>query len=214
MTTTWKLSAVRAPLACGGVSLLAGSLLWQPLLAAEHLADVAHPSAGVGWYLDQAGFLVAMLLLLTGIGALDRARVAGAGRVGRWALRGLLLAWALLVAGEIAQLATGSETAPLVNALQGIGGLLTYPTGLVAGVAVARAGRLQGWRRWPLLATAVYETVVILVPVLVTNSGPSWAAEAAWQAGWALVGAAAWSQAREAAQGPVTTPTAPTILST
>jgi hypothetical protein len=195
------------------VSLLAGALLWQPLLAAEHISDVGHPSAGVGWYVDQAGFLVAMLLLVTGIAALDRAGVAGSGWVGRWALRGLLLAWALLVTAQIGQLTTGSDTASLVNALQGIGGLLTYPTGLVAGAAVASAGRLQGWRRWPLLAMAGYETVVILVPVLVTNSGPSWLAEAGWQVGWALVGAAAWSQARQDAVGPVTTPAEPPILS-
>ena len=53
------------------------------------------------------------------------------------------------------------------------------------------AGRLTGWRRWTLLVEGVFETLVVLVPLLVLNWGPSWVTEAGWQLCWVLVGTAA-----------------------
>lgn len=171
----------------GGGLLLAAGLLWQPLLAAENLDHLRHRSAAWAWYADQTGFLVAMVLLLLGIFALGRGRVSGDGRSGRWALRGLALGWSMLVAGQVLSLLTGWDA----TALQAPGGLLTFPTAVVAGVAAVRAGRLVGWRRWALLAQGGYASVVILGPLLAADWGPSWATEAGWQLSWALVGWAA-----------------------
>jgi hypothetical protein len=78
-----------------------------------------------------------MLLLLVGLSALDRARVAGSHRAGRWALHGLVLGWLLLVVAQLAKLAFDSREAAAVT---GVGGLMTYPTVLI-GWSLRSAGR-------------------------------------------------------------------------
>ena len=175
-----------------GVGLLAGGLLWQPLLAFQNLADLHKRSTTWQWYLDQWGFLIAMMCLLLGLVALDRTRVTGEGRLGRGAMHVLVLAWGALVLSQLVKLALGLD----LGVVGIVGSLLTYPAALVAGFAVLRAGRWSGWRRWTLLGEGVYETLVILVPLLVANWGPSWATEAGWQLSWVLVGAAALTEAR------------------
>lgn len=166
--------------------------MWQPLLTFENLADLHDRSTTWQWYVDQWGFLVAMTLLLVGLGALDRAGVTGEGRIGRGAMHVLVLAWGALVLGQLMKLTLGWDLAVVGI----VGGLLTYPAALVAGFAVLRGGRWAGWQRWTLLGEGVYETVVILVPLLVANWGPSWATEAGWQMCWVIVGAAALTEAR------------------
>ena len=175
-----------------GMGLCAGGLLWQPLLAFQNLEELHERSTAWQWYVDQWGFLVAMTCLLVGLVALDRARVTGEGRIGRGAMHVFVLAWGALVLGQLVKLTLGWDlgVAGIVAAL------LTYPAALVAGFAVLRAGRWSGWRRWTLLGEGVYETVVILVPLLVANWGPSWATEAGWQLSWVVVGAAALTEAR------------------
>jgi YD repeat-containing protein len=182
-----------ATLRSGGVALVVGGLLWQPLLAFQNLAGLHDRAATWQWRLDQWGFLVAMTSLLVGLIALDRAGIPGEGRVGRGAMHVLVLAWGSLVLGQLLKLTIGWD-AP---ALGIVGGLLTYPAALVAGYVVLRGGRLTGWRRWPLLVEGVYETLVILVPLLAWNWGPSWATEAGWQLCWVLLGAAALAQTRK-----------------
>ncbi len=177
-----------------GVALAAGGLLWQPLLAFQNLAGLHERSTTWQWYLDQWGFLVAMTFLLVGLVALDRARVTGEGRIGRGAMHVLVLSWGALVLGQVVKLSLGWDL-PVVGI---VGGLLTYPAALVAGFAVVRGGRWTGWRRWTLLGEGVYETLVILVPLLIANWGPSWATEAGWQLSWVIVGAAALIEARNA----------------
>jgi hypothetical protein len=59
-----------------GVCLIAGGVLWQPLLAVEHIDRLGQQSTPWGWYADQEGFLLALVLVLVGLAALDRARVA------------------------------------------------------------------------------------------------------------------------------------------
>lgn len=181
-----------ARLRWAGVALVSGGLLWQPLLAFQNLAGLHDRSATWQWYLDQWGYLVAMTCLLVGLVALDRARVTGQGRLGRAAMRVLVLAWGALVLGHLLKLTVGWD----VPAVGIIGGLLTYPGALVAGYAIAHGGRWTGWRRWTLLTEGVYETLVILVPLLALNWGPSWATEAGWQLCWVMVGAAALAEAR------------------
>lgn len=183
----------RARYRTAGVALAAGGLLWQPLLAFENLAGLYDPSTTWQWYLDQWGFLVAMSCLLVGLVALDRAGVTGEGRIGRWAMHVLVLAWGALVLGQVVKLTMGWD----VEVVGIVGGLLTYPAALVAGLAVVRSGRWTGWRRWTLLGEGVYETVVILVPLLVANWGPSWATEAGWQLSWVMVGVAALIEAQD-----------------
>ena len=175
-----------------GVALAAGGLLWQPLLAFENFADLYDRSTRWQWYLDQWGFLVAMTCLLVGLVALDRARVTGEGRTGRWAMHLLVFAWGALVLGQVMKLTLGWDLAVVGI----VGGLLTYPAALVAGFAVVHGGRWTGWRRWTLLGEGVYETLVILIPLLISNWGPSWATEAGWQLSWVIVGAAALVEAR------------------
>ncbi len=187
-----------------GISLVVGGLLWQPMLAFQNLAGLHDRSDTWQWSVDQYGFLVAMGCLLVGLVALDRTAVAGTGRLGRWSMRALVLAWGALVLGQLLKLTTGWEPPGLGIAA----GLATYPAALLAGSAAVRAGRLTGWGRWALLLEGVYETLVILVPLLAANWGPSWATEAGWQLCWVLLGAASLTEAsrtsrigREAAAG-------------
>jgi hypothetical protein len=103
-------------------------------------------------------------------------------------MHGLVVAWSIIPAGEFIGLVFGLRDIP-----SGIvGGLLTYPTTLVAGVGAVKARRLTGWRRWALLFQGIFQFVVVFLPIpLLKLDGPSWAAEAAWQLIWALVGVAA-----------------------
>jgi hypothetical protein len=187
-TAAWK----RRRLRIGGIFLITGSALWQPMLGWEHLKDLGQRSSVWVWYADQGGFLVAMGLLLIGMVSLDRARFAGASVVGRLAMHGLALAWALLVIAEVGDLARWGAA----DALTGIGGLLTYPTTLVAGIVAVRGGQLTGWRRWPLLGLGGYQIGVLLIPLLLAAAEPSWPAEAGWQLGWLTVGVAAVQHGR------------------
>lgn len=186
------LAAERRHLRIGGMFLITGGALWQPMLGWEHLRHLGQRSSSWAWYTDQGGFLLAMVLLLAGMASLDRARFAGAGVPGRLAMHGLVLAWGLLVIAEAGGLARWGAA----DALTGIGGLLTYPVTLVAGIAAVRGGRLTHWRRWALLGLGVYQIGVLLVPLLVAAAGPSWPAEAGWQLGWLAVGVAAAQQGR------------------
>ena len=145
-----------------GAALAAGGLLWQPLLAFQNLAGLHVRSTTWQWYLDQWGFLVAMTCLLVGLAALDRARVTGEGRIGRGAMHVLVLAWGALVLGQLVKLTLGWD----LGVVGIIGGLLTYPSALVAGFAVLRAGRWAGWRRWTLLGKASTRPL--------SSSFPSW----------------------------------------
>jgi hypothetical protein len=182
-----------ATLRLAGTALVVGGLLWQPLLAFQSVAGLHDRSATWQWSLDQFGFLVAMTCLLVGLVALDRARVTGEGRLGRWAMHVLVLAWGALALGQLLSLTIGWQ----VPGVGIVAGLLTYPAAVVAGSAVVRGGRLTGWRRWTLLVEGVYETLVILVPLLVFGWGPSWATEAGWQLCWVLVGVAALTEGRK-----------------
>ena len=114
-----------------GAALAAGGLLWQPLLAFQNLAGLHVRSTTWQWYLDQWGFLVAMTCLLVGLVALDRARVTGEGRIGRGAMHVLVLAWGAMVLGQLVKLTLGWD----LGVVGIIGGLLTYPSALVAGFA-------------------------------------------------------------------------------
>jgi hypothetical protein len=194
MTERSRLRARSSDLRClriGGSFLIIGSLLWQPMLAWEHLQGLGHRSSSWTWYADQGGFLLTMVLLLIGMAILDRARFTGPRAIGRLALHGLVLAWILLVIAQAGDLGFRWTTA---DVLTGIGGLLTYPTALVAGIAAVRGGQLTRWRRWALLGLGAYQIGVILVPLLLATAEPSWPAEAGWQLGWFTVGAAAVQQ--------------------
>lgn len=193
----------RRRLRTGGVFLIAGGALWQPMLGWEHLGNLGHRSASWTWYADQTGFLLAMVALLIGLVGLDRARFAGPGLIGQLAMHGLVLAWGLLVIAQVGALLFRWSGA---DVLTGIGGLLTYPTALVAGVTAARGGPLTRWRRWALLGLGLYQIGVVLVPLLAGAAGPGWPAEAGWQLGWAAVGLAAIQQG----QRTITTPPAMT----
>jgi hypothetical protein len=176
------------------VALVAGGVLWQPLLAAEHVEHLEDQSGSWGWYADQQGFLLAMVLLLVGFAALDRARVTGGGLVGRWAMHGFVLGWLLLVVAQAAEVWFSWSAADTVT---GVGGLLTYPTVLVAGAVAVRSGALRGWRRWSLLGAGLYQTTLILVPLLLGGAGPDWLVEAGWQLCWVVLGVAALQQAAD-----------------
>jgi hypothetical protein len=109
-------------------------------------------------------------------------------------LHGLVFGWLLLV---LAQAAKVWFSGPAADTVTGVGGLLTYPTVLATGAAAVRAGCLTGWRRWSLLGEGLYQTTLILVPLLLGAVGPGWLVEAGWQLCWVVVGGAALQQVAE-----------------
>jgi hypothetical protein len=103
----------------GGLCLIVGGALWQPMRATEHLEHLASRSASWRWYGDQGGFLLAMLLLPTGLAGMDRARVANRRVIERFALPGLVAASVLLVVANAGDLLFRWSAA---DTMTGIGG--------------------------------------------------------------------------------------------
>jgi hypothetical protein len=182
-----------------GLVGIAGAILWIVGLAIEYPYELQPPAAGWLFYVDQLVFAAAMLGWLAAIAGLAWLRVAGRGKG-----RSTLIAWgtgiALLVLGSLISLsirAAGSDAKGVYdnNPLFPLGGLLQLLGSMAAGVVIARAGRLEGWRRWAVLAYAVYYVVGLFMP-LVLGYEPNFVTEAVWGAAWIVVGLATISAAR------------------
>jgi hypothetical protein len=98
----------------------------------------------------------------------------------------------LAVAEVITESATGTSDALFAIApnLVGLGLILT-------GVAVIRAGRWTGWRRYVTLALGIY-VFAVLTPVIIAAGGPpavpAVGALAVWEVLWALIAVAVLSE--------------------
>lgn len=128
---------------------------------------------------------VSHLLLAAGVVGLAKSRVPGAGWLGRFGIGLTLLALADLTLAELVAIAdpTRAEwfyaTATLLVAF----GLV------VAGAAVVRAGRWQGWRRYVLLACGLYVPLVLVPSFALPGLAPHYAI-GVWGVVWTVVGVA------------------------
>jgi hypothetical protein len=142
----------------------------------------AHLPRGI-IHLGELAALVALALC----GAAGPGRLAriGLGTIGMGAAG---LGLVMLAVAEVITVSSPGASDTLFTIAPNLAGL-----GLVlAGVAVVRAGRWTGWRRWVVLALGIY-VFAVMTPVIIALGGPpaaasSLAALAVWEILWALIG--------------------------
>lgn len=181
-------------LAVAGWAAVLGGLLFAVAAIVQFRLGLFDHDAGFGYVAHQVAALFSIVLFVVALAWLGRARVAGDGRYARTVLALFAAGWAVIGLGAVLNLAnTGGSgmTADLALALPAVGGGLNTLTGLLAGVAVVRARRLPGWRRWSVLAYALYYLIVLSLPVAISGQEPSMFAEVGWGLLWVGVGVAA-----------------------
>ena len=189
----------------GGRALVLAGVMWSIMTVVQFRFGLFDHSAGGAYLVHQVVAIIAVALIIGGLWLLGRARVAGDGRYARVVLVLFVAGWVFILMGGLSNLASGDGTGPLATVgmvLPAVGGSFNTLTGLLSGVAVARAGRLPGWRRWSVLVYALYYLVVLWLPVAVTGQPPALLPEVGWGVVWVVVGVAAVTskdQARRAA---------------
>jgi len=168
---------------------LAASVLWLVALVVEYQFDLLPPGNGSSLYrADQAAFALAELGYLVLLIGILRARAGGDTAFGRISIGIWAFAIAALVIGQFLAL-LGIVVAPLLP----IGGLGQLIGSILAAIAIWRAGRWTGWRRfapaiWALYTLMLFLAIATGLPGLATPTGsPTELAEAGWQVAWFLV---------------------------
>ncbi|WP_052668334.1 hypothetical protein [Nitriliruptor alkaliphilus] len=183
-----------------GRALVVAGVVWSLMAVVQFRLGLFDHSAGGAYLAHQAVAVVALGLIVGALWLLVRARIAGDGRYARTVLVLFAGGWLLILLGGLSNLASGDGTGPLATVgmvLPAVGGALNGLTGLLAGIAVARAGRLPGWRRWSVLVYALYYLAVLWLPVAITGQPPSMLPEIGWGLAWILVGVAAMNTRRD-----------------
>lgn len=183
-----------------GIVLIGASLLWAAAILIEYHFRLKPPGQGTLYDINQGMFFVAQVGYLTGIFGLMWARAAGDGWFGKVSLGLFALGWmTLLVAAPLAWITRNNNLA-----LFPIGGLAATLGGLSAGVAVMVAGRWNGWERFSVLFYSLYYLLVVMLPLILANQGPTLVTESLWGLAWLPIGFALVRQARmERTQAPV-----------
>jgi hypothetical protein len=183
--TTAPPTAVRA----AGVATAAGGVL----LTALALEAAVGPDIGPPWFGLAA---IGLAGWVAGLVALYRIDVTGS-RIGRVALGVAIVAMAVFAIAHVVEALWPRTVEPLLIFGQATGSLAL----LIAGVAVVRARRLEGWRRVTPMLCGLWPQVV-LTPVFVTV-GPGrpifFLAIAGWGLCWVGLGFALTSTARRSA---------------
>jgi len=162
----------------------------------------SYPLSESGFTAIQDFFFVHHLLLAWGLYAVWRRGYAG---TGGWALTGgalAVLAMTLLAVQELVAISAADAAYPSdqTDVVEGIYGVLSMLNGValvVFGIAVLRAGRWLGWRRWVLLGLGIY----VFVPLTPAIFGPFVLARLVI-GGWMLLfGVLGWALLRRAPAG-------------
>jgi hypothetical protein len=109
---------------------------------------------------------IGLIIGMLGLGALAfgyrraRATVTKAGSVGLYLLA--IGPWLLLASITLSEIVNVIDKD---NLLQPLAGLLILVGGLTAGVSVARARVLDGWRRWALLVQAIAYVLTVAIMI-------------------------------------------------
>ena len=172
-------SAAWAFIAGAAGTTIAGVLIQTLVIPTTNVTDER-------WsYPWEAGPFVAVSLLYVILHVLVAAGVAVVGRIGvagtsRPARRGITLAIVgtlTLTAGEIAGLPirnalTDDTSAQLVGAVFGLGVLLSAIGFLMVGIATLRAGVWCDWRRYTPLATGIWTSTLVVLPLAIPQALP------------------------------------------
>lgn len=177
-----------------GWAAVVGGLLFAVAAIVQFRFELFDHDAGFGYVVHQVVALVSVGLFVAALWWLGRARIAGDGRYARTVMGLFAAGWAIIGVGGLLNLASMGDDgmlADLAPALLASGGGLNTITGLLAGVAVLRARRLPGWRRWSVFVYALYYFVVLSLPVVISGQEPTLLGEVVWGLLWIGIGLAA-----------------------
>lgn len=167
-----------------GVWCLIGALIGIGVGIKEGLAPTAWGTTM--FVIMQLVALIANAGVFVGVIGLARSGAAGEGWLAKIGLGLALFASALFLPLElyiIVNLDVGGMLLGFSALLQGLGLLL-------AGIAVVRAGRWQGWQRWISLLCGLYTFVVLIPALALSPDGYNAWALVGWQIPFALLGLA------------------------
>lgn len=161
----------------------------EPVVAEDRYS---YPLSSEGFVAIQVFFFVHHLALLGGLYALWRSAATGTGRLGRWGTWGSMAGMALLAVTELVAISGARSAYPsartdLLDGLYGISSILIGVTLIMAGIAVIRIRRWQGWARMVPLLVGVY----VFVPMIPALMGPYLLARLSiggWMLGFAVLG--------------------------
>ena len=145
---------------------------------------------GAAFIASELAFVVVQLLLLAGVVGLTLSGAAP-GWFGGISLGIALIGRVDFVAAEVHSLIIGD-----LSILLPLGALITAVGMTLVGIAVLRAKRWDGWRRFAPLIAGVYPFVAMF-PYIFVTSEPSMLAIAGWGLPWLLLGYAIRSSAQQ-----------------
>ena len=201
-TATQSASTIRTHGAVCLVAALAGAAagIYLAVMDPDVSADRFSFPQGAGEFLTiQVFFVIQHLGLLLGLLALSRTGAVPRTRLGLVGTYGAAVGMVGLAAMEAVAItardvAVDSTTATLVGAGYGVVSFALGVTLVAAGVAIARAGTWQGWRRWVVLALGVW-VFFPMFPALATMTDGARIAIAGWMLLFAALGAALMREA-------------------
>jgi hypothetical protein len=176
--------------------------VWVVALVVEYQVGLRPPGNGSTLYkADQAAFFFAQVGYLALLIGVFRSKAGGDGLFGRIAIGVWIIAIVAIVLGQLLGLA--GVNAVFLLPVAGVGQILGS---ILTSIAVWRAGRWTGWRRFVPAIWTVYFLVTIVavvtalpllsIPAAAPNpSAPSPPVEALWQAAWFLVALALYVEA-------------------
>jgi multisubunit Na+/H+ antiporter MnhG subunit len=167
------------------VSLVAGAFVQAGCGIAQIADPLLYGQPGFG--LRNTIVAIGQLLQLVGILGVWRSAAAG-GRLATSGLAATCVAFGLLVAAQLVEPFRPTFAGPLYA----IAAPLLGAGMVAAGIAVIRAGRWSGWRRYAPLACGLY-TFLVLLPAFAVNGGPSFPALATYSVCWLALGVALWT---------------------
>jgi hypothetical protein len=195
---TSEARALRTLVFSGWLSVLAGILglasaillIWiEPSVGVDHFS---YPFTPFAFTAAQVWFFVQHLGLIAGLYGLWRSGVAGTSPLGRWGAWGAIVGMGLLAVTELVAISGSDSIRPsartdMIGSLYGIATFLIGGALVMAGMAIIRAGRWQGWRRVLPLILGVF-VFVPLTPALFASYVLARLAIGGWMLGFAFLG--------------------------
>lgn len=179
-----------------GILGMLGALLFFIALLIEYRYELFPPGGGTLYVLNQVHFIVAMSGILLMLWGMRAAKAGGSGRFASISLTLFPIGWAMLILGGIVSLISGNAD----SILYPMGGLTILIFGPLAGIAVAKDQKWQGWTRYaPLLQGLYFLLVMMILPLILNGSpDPTLMTESLWMVTWFLMGLALTVQGRTA----------------
>lgn len=192
-----------AGLSCivGGLVTAIGAVVTATITSSVPATDLSSPYTPGTFRVTQVIWAIGHALMFLGTLGLARSDAAGTSRLGRVGLGVALTGMALIVPCQLGFAFAATETAEstpglILSSAIGLATMVAALGFLLAGGAMLRAGRWQGWRRFsPLLCGLV--PFVALLPTLVFAPDYFLWPLAAWSACFVLLGLALYQQHSE-----------------